>query len=78
MEHKLGAHLTSPESEIETTADEISAKVLHASQNRGKEIEVHVREAFPTKWTKNEFIIKCIVYQFNCYPMSHVVSDVRN
>ena len=55
MEHKLGTHLTSPESEIKTTADEISAKVLHASQKRGKVIEVHVREAFPTKWTKNEF-----------------------
>ena len=52
MEHKLGTHLTSPESEIETTADEISAKVLHASQKRGIVIEVHVREE---KWTKNEF-----------------------
>ena len=55
MEHKLGTHLTSPESEIETTADEISAKVLYASQKRGIVIEVHVREVFPTKWTKNEF-----------------------
>ena len=48
MEHKLRAHLTSPESEIQTTADEISAKVLHASQKRGIVIEVHVREE---KWT---------------------------
>ena len=52
MEHKLGTHLTSPESEIETTADEISAKVLHASQKRGIVIEVHVREE---KWIKKEF-----------------------